>query len=115
MQTATKADLKRVEMVVAKSGVTPYTGTEVLAYVNHGRWVADCACNGGELVAPDEQMLCGSCGARNTVKFPGAKTRSQVEAVLTRRSVMNQNWKPDETIAEITAQNIDNGLYPEDM
>ena len=91
MQTATKADLKRVEMVVGKAGVTPYTGTTVLAYVNHGRWVADCACNGGELVTPDEQMLCGSCGARNTVKFPGPKTRGEIETVLDRRDLYYQN------------------------
>ena len=115
MRTASKADRKRVEMAVATTGVTPYDGTEILAYINLGRWVADCACNGGELVAPGEQMLCGSCGAKNTVKFPDKKTRERIDKVLLQRDSYNQNWLPDETVAELVAQNIENGIYPEDM
>ena len=115
MRTADKPTLKRIEVTLAKAGVDIYDGTTVLAYINHGRWVADCACNGGELVAPDETMLCGSCGARNTVKFPGLKTRKKIEAALGLREPFNQNWQPDETVDGLVAQNIENGIYPEDM
>ena len=92
-----------------------HDGSEVQAYVNHGRWVADCACNGAELVAPGQEMVCGSCGARNTVKFPGAPTLTKIEAALSRREPYRQNWHPDETVDELVAQNIENGIYPEDM
>ena len=90
-----------------------HDGGTIDAYVNRGRWVADCACNGAELVAPGQEMLCGSCGARNTVKFPG--TRNELEAALLQREPFNQNWHPDETVDELVAQNIENGIFPEDM
>ncbi len=92
-----------------------HDGASIDAYVNHGRWVADCACNGAELVAPDQQMLCGSCGARNTVKFPPPKTKGKLETVLGARDPHSQNWSPDETVDELVAQNIEHGLYPEGM
>ena len=92
-----------------------HDGGAIDAYVNWGRWVADCACNGAELVALGQEMVCGSCGARNTVKFPGAKTRGKLEVVLLQREPFRQNWHPDETVDELVAQNIENGLYPEDM
>jgi hypothetical protein len=110
LRTADKQTQKLVEDTLAQLGLTPYDGTDRLAYVNHGRWVADCACNGGELVAPGERMLCGSCGAWNTVTFPGPKTRTNIEAALQLRPPFHQNWYPDETVDELTAQNIENGI-----
>jgi len=92
-----------------------HDGSEIEAYVNHGRWVADCVCNGAELVAPNQEMVCGSCGARNTVTFPGPKMRDELESVLSRREPLRQNWHPDETVDELVAQNIEHGIYPEDM
>jgi hypothetical protein len=92
-----------------------HDGGPIDAYVNHGRWVADCACNGAELVAPDQEMVCGSCGARNTVTFPGPKTREKIEAALKVRPPLRQNWYPDETVDELIAQNIEHGIYPEDL
>ncbi len=115
LRTADKPTVKRIETTLAKAGVVSYDGTTVLAYVNHGRWVADCVCNGGELVAPGEQMLCGSCGARNKVKFPGPKTRDKIQTALLRREPRNQNWHTDETVNERVAQNVENGFYPEYM
>ena len=90
-----------------------HDGGTIDAYVSRGRWVADCACNGAELVAPNQEMVCGSCGARNAVKFPD--TRSKIESVLLQREPFRQNWQPDETVDELIAQNIENGIYPEDM
>ena len=94
---------------------TIHDGSTVLAYVNHGRWVADCVCNGAEIVGPGLEMLCGSCGARNTVKFPGPSTRDKIESVLLQREPLRQNWYTDETVDELVAQNIEHGIYPEDM
>lgn len=90
-----------------------HDGGTIDAYVNGGRWVADCACKGAELVAPDQEMMCGSCGARNTVKFPD--TMNKIETVLLQREPFNQNWYTDEAVDELIAQNIENGIYPEDM
>ena len=92
-----------------------HDGGDVDAYVNWGRWVADCVCNGAELVAPDQEMVCGSCGARNTVTFPGQTIRGKIEIALSRREPFNQNWYSDETVDELVAQNIEHGIYPEDM
>ena len=120
MRTADKNHTRYILDVLTDGGrrelpFTIHDGTTVDAYVNHGRWVADCVCNGAEIVGPGLEMVCGSCGARNTVTFPGPQTRDQIEAVLSRREPYNQNWNPDETVDELIAQNIENGIYPEDM
>lgn len=89
----------------------------VLAYINHGRWVADCAtpeCFGAELVG-GPTMVCASCGRESTVKYPAPKTREKIEAALDVRLTANRNWYPEETVAELVAQNIDHGILPDDM
>ena len=87
-------------------------GGVVYAYVNHDRWVADCACKGAELVDPDEPvMLCGSCGASSTVVFPADADR-MVEA-LNQRPVENRNFWAGQTLDDLVAENIDNGILPE--
>lgn len=112
-RTADKYARKRIEAALAKNGIEPWQGETVTAYVNHDRWVADCPCNGAELVAPGEEMLCGSCGAKHQVKFP--KHRADIEAALAPREPYNRNWHPDETVDELVAQNIDHGILPDDM
>ncbi len=111
MQTADKLLREWIEIKLAKLGIKPYDGTTILAYVAQGRWVASCACNGAELVALGQEMLCGSCGARNTVKFPESKTRAKIEELLGRREPFNQNWYAYETTDELLAQNIENGIW----
>ena len=111
MKTADKYTRARIEATLAKTGVVPFRGETIQAYVNHDRWVADCPCNGAELVAPGEEMLCGSCGARHTVKFPGPKTRAKIEGLLNVREPLFRNWHPDETADELLAQNIEHGIW----
>lgn len=114
MQTASKYNRARIETTLAKVGTVPFQGETVHAYINHGRWVADCPCNGAELVAPDHNMLCGSCGAEHTVKFPGPKTKQKIERLLSLRSApIYQNWQGEST-NELEAENIENGIW-EDM
>jgi len=110
VRTADKYTRKRIETTLAKVGVVPYDGGTVTAYLNHGRWVADCPCNGSELVAPGEEMLCGSCGAKHQPKFPGPKTKARIEVLLGRRDPFNQNWS-GETVSDLEAENIENGLW----
>lgn len=107
-QTADKYARAKVEAALAKAGVSSWSGETVTAYLNHDRWVADCPCNGAELVAPGEEMLCGSCGARHRVKFP--KHRKDIEAALEKRAALYRNWHPDETVEELIAQNIEHGV-----
>jgi hypothetical protein len=87
-------------------------GAEAVAYVNHGRWVADCpspACTGAELVDPDEpRFYCLSCynaafgGLWLPVRFPPERERQAIErALLARPRARNRNWYPGETVAQL--------------
>ena len=119
LRTADKRYTERILDALTDGGRRPlpfeiHDGGTISAYVNRGRWVADCVCNGAELVTVGQEMLCGSCGARNTVKFPGSKTREEISRLLLRRDVFNQNWFTDETVDELLAQNIETGLWEED-
>jgi hypothetical protein len=98
--------------------------TPVLAYVNHGRWVADCVdplC-GGALCVDREYpyYLCVTCGnARQDgawlrVTFP--EDADAIEALLLRRpardgwEATNRNWLPGTTLEELEAENTANGV-----
>jgi|TARA_R110000824_G_scaffold132891_1_gene295458 hypothetical protein len=77
-------------------------GNEVSAYVNHGRWVVDCACNGAGLTAPEFGLACCfDCGRVYTkVVFP--KDRKQIEgALLVREDKETRNWIPGESVASL--------------
>jgi hypothetical protein len=83
--------------------LTVHDEPPVVAYINHGRWVADCPCGGAELVAEDRLMVCGSCAARSEVIFPPNVT--VLESALAARLKKNKNWKPTETVADLLAEN----------
>lgn len=61
----------------------------VTARIDHGRWIADCECNGAEYVDPEEPIFfCLSClnrehgGKLRPVKFPTAEVRKKILAGL---------------------------------
>lgn len=111
MKTADKYQRARVETTLKKLGVESFTGETVSAYINHDRWVADCPCKGAELVTPGYVMLCGSCGAEHKVKFPGPKSRSEIERLLTARpDPYTRNWT-GELVDELLAENIERGVW----
>jgi hypothetical protein len=96
-------------MPLARSGVA------VSAYINWGRWVADCAfCASAQVVTPDDaRMWCPGCrnadvnGAWVRVAFP--RDRAGIEEVLVaRREVRNRNWDR-ETLDELRQENRDHG------
>lgn len=98
MRRNTPAISARVRRYVAQQGLKPrQVPGSVFAYVNHGRWVADCLCGGAELVSEGEPMLCGSCGAIRQVVWPN--NSSAIESALEDRPKENQNWYTGETIA----------------
>lgn len=88
----------------------------VLAYVNHGRWVADCPeCAGGILASPDADplspVLCRDCGAEVEIEYPDARAIAEAEHVLAQRRPENRNWLPDrESVDDLKAENALRGV-----
>ena len=77
------------------------------AYVNEGRWVADCAaCPGGIAGWPEHNLgACLSCGRVWTITYP--QDIDRVEALLADRPLRNRNYEPHkgETLATLESEN----------
>lgn len=90
------------------------TNEVVAAYINHGRWVADCPnCNGGIAAwAENDACCCLDCGRVYHAVFPSTRKRDKVEAILLERpSGAYMNWNPDrESIADLKAESILRGF-----
>lgn len=101
--------------VAAANGVelADHTSTRLTAYVNHGRWVADCpACNGGILAPnPGSTAPCLDCGRLYTVDYPARRDRIE-GLLLVRPREENRNWRPGETPAMLEAENIAHRVAP---
>jgi hypothetical protein len=93
-------------------------GAEAVAYVNWGRWVADCptsGCGSAQVVTPaDPRFFCPTCenapagGRWATVTFPSLLV--SIERVLELRDdVRHRNWVPRESLTDLRQQNLDNG------
>lgn len=86
------------------------------AYVNHGRWVADCPdCNGAELVKLGSIFRCntgihyGSCPAfEYMVLFP--PHWEIIQTVLSVRPMINRNWDSRDTVEKLKRDNFAHGL-----
>jgi|TARA_R110002020_G_scaffold197348_8_gene398451 hypothetical protein len=82
------------EQRMAKVDKKPFEVSDpVHAYINHGRWVIDCECNGGGLTSPTFKLsCCFDCGRRYVnVVFP--KNAKKIEReLLKRRDQSNRNW-----------------------
>ena len=104
--------------------VGPVPGTaavqgEVLAYVNHGRWVAQCPDCRSALVCSREHPLffCTNCGnASNGRKWKAViypANRDEIESVLLDRiaahpyKAVTRNWDAVESVADLRRQNQD--------
>lgn len=83
------------------------------AYVNLGRWVADCpACRGGIAVSPDWPLCCClDCGRIYEALIPDDAQIAAATELLERRAKHEQNWYPaDEPIRLLQAENDLHGL-----
>lgn len=88
------------------------------AYVNHGRWVADCpsGCGGAEL-ARDGEFMCREClnlgAGRRPIPlvWPSEDDVRAIEAALVVRAVVNRNWALNESIGALLAENVEHGLF----
>lgn len=71
------------------------TGLVVDAYINVGRWMADCECAGGMLVWDrNPTACCLSCGRRYGVRWQPPALRAEVIRTLACRPRENMNWDP---------------------
>lgn len=87
----------------------------VQAYVNHGRWVADCECGGAEIVDPARPtFFCVSCGnaghggQSRAVEFPDYV--AGIEIILAVRPIINRNWLVGESLLDLARENKAHGL-----
>jgi hypothetical protein len=74
----------------------------VVARIDHGRWIADCECNGAEYVDPDEPIFyCLSClnieygGALRPVRFPPLEIREKIISGLKSENFNSWNEKEE--------------------
>lgn len=91
---------------------------DIRAYVNHGRWLAECpsaGCGGAVITdSSDPLFLCYQCGRGwYNVIFPPQKTT--IEALLLVRPRIGnhpstRNWIPGETVADLVRQNQERGI-----
>lgn len=91
-----RADGFGVERGFTRGGVD--LKRKAVAYVNHGRWVADCPLNdgGSRLVNPDYEFWCVECGNSFVVDWPDKKTMKDITTVLEQRDRTNQNFHPSD-------------------
>jgi hypothetical protein len=91
---------------------TTVAAKPILAYVNHGRWVAACPCGSVVAVAFDwPHAHCPDCLREHTITWPTKAKRACIEEVLILRPMLaTQNWGPGETIAALVAENRAHGL-----
>lgn len=106
-QIATLDDWRQLQRRLSGPGTSPHTiDTPVVAYVNHGRWLADCPACGNGMAASREWNLalciCG-CGAiYAAVVFP--PDADAIEHELVDLPVVEQNWQPTPPPSEADAE-----------
>ena len=95
------------------------------AYMNHGRWVADCSTDDcgfstladehmiGRMNGLDTLMFCPAHGAM-TIRLPAEW--KEIEAELNKRPVdplagpTHANWRPGETVGMLRSENAEHGV-----
>jgi hypothetical protein len=105
---ASEAHYEQLQLIMLSGhGLKPRVRTATLAaYVNDGRWVADCPeCNAGISVWPGWKPRCFGCGAVYAgAEFPAES--EAIESVLVLRRHENQNWKLAQPVAELEKENV---------
>lgn len=86
----------------------------VAAYVNDGRWVADCPeCNGGIACDPDyDRGCCLDCGTITKIRFPAQDDIDAAVWALGVRPPDGRNWNchRGETVADLRGELIRRGI-----
>jgi hypothetical protein len=96
-------------------------------YLNWGRWVADCprGCGNAEHFGRDPDTghvggltatayRCGSaghgCGLLCAADWPD--NMAEIEQLVADRVMRNRNWRPDEDLRDLLADNLAHGILP---
>lgn len=90
----------------------------VAAYVNNGRWLWDCPiCKAAQVCSEvDHRAFCVGCfnGGDGWWQVEWPDQRADVETLLSRRPRKEtRNWVPAETVDQLQAENLANGLDPD--
>lgn len=79
------------------------TDAEVIPYINHSRWVADCTCGGGMLCWDQNPYACClDCGRRFNVRWQPPVLRAAVIRTIATRQPQHRNWDPRRVNADGT-------------
>jgi hypothetical protein len=88
--------------------------TRVPAYVNWGRWVADCVrCPSAEqLNLMQPVFLCTECRTAAEIEWPSEEMAHGIQRLLLMRpNTTKQNWLPGETIIDLMRENAEHGIF----
>ena len=95
--------------------VCPVSNKIRKAFINHGRWLVMCpSCLSSEFLFGDKLFFCSQCrnqgngGQLYKVTLP--TKRKEIEALLGKRPIVNQNWLPGEKVEDLEAENIKFGV-----
>ena len=92
----------------------------MMARLNHGRWVVDCAADDCRAVLFADRLACVCrdvsvcdhpsvpCGAPIEATYP--PRRADIDRLMNPRPRMKRNWSPDETLADLKAENLLHGV-----
>lgn len=113
------AYVDRVARALAKRGEAPprVDVRTVVAYLNNGRWVADCPnCRNGLPIHPEwTKTACrgNGCG-RIFINVVVPENWRAIESTVTMRPVANRNWQDGESVEFLQGENVLHG-YGEDV
>ena len=85
---------------------------DAYAYINHGRWVADCPhCTSARMVEPEQdEFLCLDDQCHRVSRLVWPAQRPEIERILLARpNAKNRNWYPHESLAQLRAENREHG------
>lgn len=80
----------------------------VFAYVNWGRWLADCpSCNSAEVLqASQDTFVCSAVDCRYTDQILWPASAEDIEGLLRPRRLKNRNWVPEASMDVLRAENV---------
>ena len=107
--------LVRRRAYAVRKGLAPPPITEstapLIAYVNQGRYVADCVCGDGVLLDPDWSLgVCLGCYTVHLAITWPSDLRQIADALGVRPALRFQNWRPGESVSLLRAENVAHGI-----
>lgn len=87
-----------------------------VARVDFGRWLGDCTCGDAPVIDPEWSLACCfTCGTiYRTIVMP-AEAADIEAALLARAHPINRFWFPQETVADLLAENAANAVVVVDV